>query len=55
MDDVVGTGPDAHPISDSEHMRTSLWLTDVVVMRNEEDTVDFFCLFRSSRQAGASR
>ena len=30
MDDVVGTGPDEHLMSDFEHMKTSLYLTDVV-------------------------
>ena len=35
MDDVVGTGPDEHLMSDFEHMKTSLYLTDVVVLRHE--------------------
>ena len=39
MDDVVGTGPAEHLMSDFEHMKTSLCLTDVVVLRNESDTV----------------
>ena len=30
MDDVVGTRPDEHPMIDFEHMKTSLYLTDVV-------------------------
>ena len=41
MDDMVGTGPDEHLTSDFEHMKTSLYLTDVVVLRHEGDTVDF--------------
>ena len=44
MDDVVGTGPDEHLMSDSEHMKTSLYLTDVVVLRHEGDTVNFLGL-----------
>ena len=39
MDDVVGTG-----MSDFEHMKTSLYLTDVVVLRHEGDTVNFLGL-----------
>ena len=39
MDDVVGTGPDEHLMSDFEHMKTSLYLTDVVGLRHEGDTV----------------
>ena len=35
MDDVVGTGPEEHLMSDFEHMKTSLYLTDVVVLRSE--------------------
>ena len=42
MDDVVGTGPEEHLMSDSEHMKTSLYLTDVVVLRHKGDTVHFF-------------
>ena len=42
MDDVVGTGPDEHLISYFEHLKTSLYLTDVVVLRHERDTVNFF-------------
>ena len=30
MDDVVGTGPEEHLMNDFEHMKTSLYLTDVV-------------------------
>ena len=30
MDDVVGAGPEEHLMSDFEHMKTSLYLTDVV-------------------------
>ena len=44
MDDVVGTGPDEHLMSDFEHMKTSLYLTDVVVLRHEGDTGNFFGL-----------
>ena len=40
MDDVVGTGPAEH-LRDSEHIKTSLYLTDVVVLRQEGDTVNF--------------
>ena len=41
MDDMVGTGPDEHLMSDFEHMKTSLYLTDVVVLRHEGDIVNF--------------
>ena len=41
MGDVVGTGPEEHLMSDFEHMKTSLYLTDVVVLRHEGDTVNF--------------
>ena len=44
MDDVVGTGPDAQLMSGFEHMKTSLYLTDVVVLRHEGDTVNFLGL-----------
>ena len=44
MDDVVGTGPDGHLMSYFEHMKTSLYLTDVVVLRHEGDTVNFLGL-----------
>ena len=33
MNDVVGTAPEEHLMSDLEHMKTSLYLTDVVVLR----------------------
>ena len=39
--DVVGTGPHEHLMSDFEHMKTSLYLTDMVVLLNEGDTVNF--------------
>ena len=42
MDDVVGTGPKEHVMSDFEHMKTSLYLTDVVVLRHEGDTQSTF-------------
>ena len=41
MDDVVGTGPYEHLMSDFEHMKISLFFTDVVVLRHESDTVNF--------------
>ena len=44
MDDVVGTGPDEHLMSDFENTKTSLYLTDVVVLRHEGDTVNFLGL-----------
>ena len=44
MDDVVGTGPDSHLKSVFEHMKTSLYLTDEVVLRHEGDTVNFWSL-----------
>ena len=44
MDDVVCTGPDEQLMSDVEHMKTSLYLTDVVVLRHEGDTVNFLGL-----------
>ena len=44
MDDVVGTGPEEHLMSDFEHMKTSLHLTDVVVLRNEGNTVSLMGL-----------
>ena len=40
VDDVVDTGPD-DLMSDFEHMKTSLYFTDVVVLRHEGDTVYF--------------
>ena len=54
MDDVVGTGPDEHLMSYFEHMKTSLYLTDVVVLRHEGDIFNFLVL-RSPRQAKALR
>ena len=42
INDVVGTGPDEQPMSDFEHMKNSLYFTDVVVLRHEGDTVNFF-------------
>ena len=44
MDDVVGTGPDAKLMSDFEHIKTSLYVTDVLVLRHEGDTVNFLDL-----------
>ena len=44
MDDVVGTGPDEQLMSDFEHMKTGLYLTDVVVLRHEGDTVNLLGL-----------
>ena len=44
MDDVVSTGPEEHLMSDFEHMKTSPYLTDVVVLRHEGDTVNFLGL-----------
>ena len=44
MDDLVGTGPDKHLMSDFEHMKTSLFVTDVVVLRHEGRTVNFLGL-----------
>ena len=44
MDEVVGTGPEEHLTIDFEHMKTSLHLTDVVLLRHEGDTVDFIGL-----------
>ena len=41
MDDEVGTGPVEHLMNGFEHMKTSLYLTDVVVLRHEGDTVNF--------------
>ena len=41
MDGVVGTCPEEHLMSDFEHMKTSLYLTDVVVLRHNGDTVNF--------------
>ena len=44
IDDVVGTGPEEQLMSDFEHMKTSLYLTDVVVLRHEGGTVNFLGL-----------
>ena len=44
MDDVVGTNPEEHLVSDFEHMKTSLYLPGVVVLRHEGDTVNFLGL-----------
>ena len=55
MDDVVGTGPDEHLMGGFEHMKTSLYLTDVVVLRHEGDTVNFSGLEISPRHAEVSR
>ena len=52
MDDVVGTGPDEHLINDFEHMKTSLYLTDVVVLRREGDTVNFLGLENTKTRKG---
>ena len=41
MDDVVGKGPEEHLMSDFENMKTSLYLTDVVVLRIAGDTINF--------------
>ena len=37
----MGTGPDEQLMSDFEHMKTNLCLTDVVVLRHDGDTVNF--------------
>ena len=37
-------GPEEHLMSDFEHMKTSLYLTDVVVLRHDGDTVNFLGL-----------
>ena len=44
MDDVVGSGPHEHLMSDFEYMKTSLYLTDVVVLRRDGETVNFLGL-----------
>ena len=44
MDDVVGTGPEEHLMIDFEHMKTSLYLLDVVVLRHEGDTINYLGL-----------
>ena len=55
MDDVEGTGPDGQLMSDFEYMKTSLHLTDVVVLRAMKATQSTFQVLRSPRQEGASR
>ena len=40
----MGTVPDEHLMSDFEHTKTSLYLTDMVVFRHEGDTVNFLGL-----------
>ena len=44
MDDADGTGLDEHFMSDFEHMKTSLYLTDLVVLPHEGDTANFLGL-----------
>ena len=51
MDDVVGTGPEEHLLSDFEHMKTSLYLTDGVM----KATQSTFWVLRSPRHAKISR
>ena len=55
MDDVVGTGPEEQLLKQFEHMKTSLYLTDVIMLRNEGSTVNFFWVLKTPRKAGASR
>ena len=38
---TLWTAPEEHLMSDFEHMRTSLYLTDVAVLRNAGETVNF--------------
>ena len=52
MDDEVGAGPDEQLMSDLEHMKTSLYLTDVVVLRHEGDTVNFLGLENTKTNRG---
>ena len=52
MDDVLGTGPNAHLLSDFESMKTSVYLTDVVVLRHEGDTVNFLGLVITKTSKG---
>ena len=49
MDDVIGTGPEEYIMSDFEHMKTGLYLTDVVVLRHEGGTVNFLGLGITSK------
>ena len=44
MDDVVRTGPQEHLMTGFEHIKTNLYLTDVVVLHHEGDTVNFLGL-----------
>ena len=44
MDDVVRTGPEEHLMRDIERMKTSLLLTNVVVLRNTGGRVNILCL-----------
>ena len=44
MDDVVGTGPEEHLMSNFQHIKTSLHLTYVVVLRHEGDIGNFLGL-----------
>ena len=55
MNDVVGTAPEEHLMSDLEHMKTSLYLTDVVVLRAMKEIQSTFWVLRSPRPAVASR
>ena len=48
MDDVVGTGPDEHLMSDFEHMMASLYLKRVVEMRHGGGAVNFL-VFESTK------
>ena len=52
MDDVVGKGLDEHLMSDFKHMKTGLYLTDVVVLRHEGDTVNVLGLEITKRSQG---
>ena len=44
MDDVVSTGPEEHLMSDFKHMKTILYLTDVVVLRHKATQSIFWVL-----------
>ena len=52
MADVVGTAPEEHLMSVSEHIKTSLCLTEVVVLRNEGATVNCLCLETTKTSTG---
>ena len=52
MDDVVGTGPEEHLMTDFEHIKTSLHLTEVMVSHKEGDTVKFLGLEITKRSRG---